>query len=113
LGQPISLRNAVQRWMMPRQQRRATRGARGRDRIVVLERDAVRAQTLLTRTVLPAVRRELIRLIRWWIPQLVGHHQQDVRAAILGRLAHWAAPFAATGWRTPSTIPSRTSSPVP
>ena len=88
LGQPGRLRHTVQRRMVPRQQRGATRRARGADRIVVLERDPVRAQALLTRAVLPAVRRQLIRLIRRRMVQLVGHHQQDVRATILGRLAH-------------------------
>ena len=88
LGQPVCLRHAVQRGMVSGQQRRATRRARGGDRIVVPERDAVRSQALLTRAVFPAVRRELIRLIGWWIPELVGHHEQDVRAAILAWLAH-------------------------
>ena len=93
LGQSVRLRDTVQRGMVPCQQRGAARRARRADRIVVLERDAVRAQALLTRAVLPAVRRQLIRLVRRRIVQLIGHHQQDVRATTLGRLTHCGAPL--------------------
>ena len=88
LGQSRRLRDAVQRRVVPCQQRGAAWSARGTDRIVVRERDPVCPQALLTRAVLLAVRGQLIRLVRRWMVQLVGHHEQDVRAAILGRLAH-------------------------
>ena len=94
LGQSWRLRDTVQRRVVPRQQRGAARGARGADGIVARERDPVCPQALLTSTVLLAVRGQLIRLVRRWIVQLVGHHQQDVRTAILGRLAHSRSPFA-------------------
>ena len=81
LRQPVGLRHAVQRRVLARQQRRAARRARRRHRIVVRERDARLPQALLPGHMLAAKARQLLGLVHRRVAQLVGEHQQDVRAS--------------------------------
>ena len=81
LGDPVGLRDAVQRRVLAGQQRRAARRARRRHRIVMTERHPVLPQPLHAGQMLPPELGELIGLVRRRVVLLIGQDDQDVRAS--------------------------------
>ncbi len=86
LGDPVGLRGAVQRRVLPGEQRRPARQARRRPRIVTMEVQTTPAKRLAGREAVAAKRCDGLGLIRRWVPLLVRHDDENVRRAHARRL---------------------------
>ena len=81
LGQAVGVGDAVQRRVLPGEQRRAARRARGRPRVVAVQLTALRAEALARRELRAAELGQRLHLVRRRVPLLVRHDEQHVRSA--------------------------------
>ena len=109
LGEAVGVGDAVQRRVLPGEERGATRRAHGRARVVAVELAALAAETLACRQLLAAERGQRLLLVRRRVPLFVGHDEEHVGS----RRGHRRAKLPSATHQPTTRIELITSSAAP